>query len=336
MSLEPIDPETALDMYLTDRDTEVTEATIYAHSSRLGHFIRWCQSKGMENLNTLTGRDLHEYRLWRRSEGDLSAVTEKTQMDTLRVFVKWLEQIDAVEPDLHTRVRSPMLDEQENVRDVMLGSDRATEILQYLEKYEYATRPHVVLTLLWHTFMRVGAVHALDVPDYDPHKQLLAVHHRPETGTPIKNKSQGERLVAVSEEVCQVLDDWIDTRRPDVTDDHGRQPLIASRQGRAHTTTLREDCYRFTRPCTVTGECPHDRVIEDCDGTDYHDASRCPSSVSPHAFRRGGITYALNQEWPMKAVSDRANVSEKVLDKHYDRRTPEEKMEQRRQYLENI
>jgi hypothetical protein len=38
----------------------------------------------------------------------------------------------------------------------------------------------------------------------------------------------------------------------------------------------------------------------------------------------------------MKAVSDRANVSETVLDEHYDRRTPEEKVEQRRQYLDNI
>jgi hypothetical protein len=39
---------------------------------------------------------------------------------------------------------------------------------------------------------------------------------------------------------------------------------------------------------------------------------------------------------PDKVVSDRANVSQRVLDKHYDRRTEREKMEQRREYLENI
>lgn len=38
----------------------------------------------------------------------------------------------------------------------------------------------------------------------------------------------------------------------------------------------------------------------------------------------------------MKAVGDRANVSEKVLSIHYDSRTDEEKMEQRREYLDEL
>ena len=41
-------------------------------------------------------------------------------------------------------------------------------------------------------------------------------------------------------------------------------------------------------------------------------------------------------EWPPHVVGDRANVSEYVLDEHYDRRTDREKMEHRRKYLENI
>jgi integrase len=229
-----------------------------------------------------------------------------------------------------------MLDAEDNVRDVMLEADRADNILKYLEKFEYASRPHVVVSLLWHTFMRIGAVNALDVGDYDSKEQLLKVRHRPETGTPIKNKKRGERLVAISADLCELLDDWLQIRRPDVTDEHGRAPLIASQQGRIHLSTLRADCYRSTRPCILTGECPHGREIETCDALEYDRAFKCPSSVSPHAFRRGGITYALNQDWPMKAISDRANVSETVLDEHYDRRTPEEKVEQRRQYLDNI
>lgn len=336
MSLEPIDPETALDLYLTDRDTEVTQATLYAHSSRLSHFVRWCDQHEIENLNDLTGRKMQEYRLWRREDGELSPASEKTQMDTVRVFVKYLESIDAVEENLHVKVRSPNLTGKDNVRDVMLEPDRAATILAYLNRYEYASRPHVLFTLLWHTMMRIGAAHALDVEDYDADDQLLEVNHRPETGTPIKNQVKGERLVAVSAEVCSVLDDWIETCRPDVTDEYGREPLLATRQGRAHKGTLRGDCYRYTRPCVVTGDCPHDQDTDSCPALDCDKASQCPSSVSPHALRRGSITYALNQEWPMKAVSDRANVSEGVLDEHYDRRTKREKMEQRRQYLENI
>lgn len=296
MTLEPIKPETAVDLYLTDRANEVAEKTIQSHRSRLSYFVDWCEENEIENLNELSGRDMHEYRVWRREAGDLAPVSEKTQMDTLRVFVQWLETIDAVEPDLHTRVRSPLLSNKENVRDVMLEPDRAEEILAYLDKYEYASRRHVVFALLWHTMMRVGAVHALDVQDYDPHEQRFAVVHRPEADTPIKNQNEGERYVAVADDVAAVVEDWLEMKRPDVTDDHGRKPLVATEHGRAHQSTLRADCYRLTRPCVLSGECPHDRDLETCEAREYGTASRCPSAVSPHALRRGGITYALNSK----------------------------------------
>jgi hypothetical protein len=46
---------------------------------------------------------------------------------------------------------------------------------------------------MWHTMMRVGGVHALDVEDYHPDKQYVEVRHRPDEGTPVKNKGDGER-----------------------------------------------------------------------------------------------------------------------------------------------
>lgn len=39
---------------------------------------------------------------------------------------------------------------------------------------------------------------------------------------------------------------------------------------------------------------------------------------------------------PDKVVSDRTNISPRVIEQHYDRRTEREKMEQRREYLDNI
>jgi integrase len=268
-------------------------------------------------------------------EGDLAPATEKTQMDTLRVFVEWLESIDGVTENLHTKVLSPTLSGGDNVREVMLDEERAERVLEYLRTYEYCSRPHVALELLWHTMLRVGAVHALDCEDYDPVEQSLEIVHRPESETPIKNGEDGQRFVALSAGMCEVLDDWLEHRRPEVTDDYGRSPLITTPQGRAHTTTLRGDCYRFTRPCAVSGECPHGRDVDDCPAAQYDSASECPSSVSPHALRRGGITHALG-DWPKNAVSDRANVSEEVLNKHYDQRSEREKMEKRREYLSDF
>ncbi len=336
MALEPIEPTEAVELYLADRETELTRASLKAHKYRLSHFIRWCDEEGITNLNNLTGRQLHEYRQWRRIDGGLCAVSEKTQMDTLRVFIRWLEKVDGVGQDLHTKVRSPTLSDGEKSRDVMLDAARADRALQYLRKYRYASRQHVVLALLWHTMMRVGAVHALDVDDYNPSEQYIKVQHRPETGTPIKNGKSGERLIALSEDICTILTDWIEDQRPRVTDDYGREPLVTSNQGRVHRSTLRRDCYLYTRPCVFTDECPHDRTIADCDATDHDQPYECPSSVSPHAFRRGALTNALNADVPEKVLSDRANLSESVLDEFYDNRSQQERMEQRRKYLDNL
>jgi len=90
MNLEPIDPETAVELYLAEREAEAAESTIRSHRARLNQFVRWCGEREIDNLNDLTGRKIHEYRLWRRNDGDLKKTTLKTQMDTLRVFVRFL------------------------------------------------------------------------------------------------------------------------------------------------------------------------------------------------------------------------------------------------------
>ena len=148
MTLEPIDPPTALKLYLADRANDLADASLQAHEYRLGHFVRWCDEQPITNLNELTGRRLHEYRLWRRNEGDLSKVSEKTQMDTLRVFIRWLESMDGVETDLSEKVLSPTITPKENARDVMLDAERAEDVLTHLEKYEYASLQHVSTVLM--------------------------------------------------------------------------------------------------------------------------------------------------------------------------------------------
>lgn len=62
-------------------------------------------------------------------------------------------------------------------------------------------------------------------------------------------------------------------------------------------------------------------------------ARTCPSSTHPHALRRGSITAHLLDEIPKPIISDRADVGVDTLDKHYNKMTEEEKMEQRRNIL---
>jgi hypothetical protein len=121
-----------------------------------------------------------------------------------------------------------------------------------------------------------------------------------------------------------------------MTDEHGREPLFTTKNGRLAGTTIRETLYKVTRPCFYGSECPHGRDTDDCEATTYGYHSKCPSSVSPHSVRRGSITNHLSEDVPEKVVSDRMNVGMDVLDKHYDKRSEEVKVEQRREYLEDI
>jgi integrase len=193
-----------------------------------------------------------------------------------------------------------------------------------------------VLELLGHTGIRLGSLVALDLDDYDPEEQRLELRHRPEADTGLKNGNEGERLVALGPYVCEVLDDWIDRQRPGVTDDNGRDPMLTTQHGRLSGTTVRETVYKATRPCYYGDDCPHNRNPDECEGADYGSYSRCPSSVSPHSIRRGSITHHLSEDVPEKVVSDRMNVGQDVLDKHYDKRDEEVKVEQRRDYISGI
>lgn len=73
-----------------------------------------------------------------------------------------------------------------------------------------------------------------------------------------------------------------------------------------------------------------------CEARPRNHSSKCPDSLNPHAIRRGSITHSLNNDMPDKVVSDRANVSPEVIEQYYDRRSEREKMEQRRDYLDNL
>lgn len=335
--LEPIGAAEAKEMYIEQRKEEVSDSTLQAHHYRLKHFVRWCEDvEGIENLNTLNGRDLQRYKMWRRQDGGLNNVTMVTQLSTLRVFIQWCERIDAVQEGLHDKILLPSLSKTEDRRDAMLDAEDAEALIEYLRQFEFATRTHALTEVLWHTGMRIGAVHGLDLEDYDNEEQTLEMRHRPETGTRLKNKEDGERFVSLSADVCDVLDAYIQYNRIETVDEFGRKPLFSSRCGRPAKSSLRDSVYRSTRPCEYTGDCPHGREIESCEAMEPNKASKCPSSVSPHAIRRGSITQHLSKDVPEKVVSDRMNVSLDVLEKHYDRRSEREKADQRRDYLDEL
>lgn len=330
--LEPLDPRTAKEMYLDDRRHEVASATLQSHHYRLKQFVEWCQDEDIDNLNEFSGRDIHRFRVKRREEDGVATATMKGQLTTLRQFLRFAASIDGVEQGLDEKIILPTTT-ADDAREVMLEPERAQKVLEHLDQYRYATLEHALLTVLWHTGLRIGAAIGLDISDYNAEEQYIELVHRPDQGTSLKNRSNGERLVALSNRVCTVLDDWLEVNHPGVVDDHGRDPLFATKRDRLSRNRGRTIAYQYSRPCVYDGTCPHDRDMETCDSLPTSQAHSCPSSLSPHPIRRGSITYHLQQDTPKPVVGSRMDLGLDVLDRHYDERTKEEKLRQRRQYL---
>lgn len=325
--LEPIDPRTVQELFLDHKATNCTKATVQNQRYRTNHFVRWCDEVGFENLNELTGHDIQKYRLWRKDDGDLNKMTMRAQMSTLRVFLKWAGSIEAVPEDLYNKVMVPRARPDEANRDETLDASAAKEILDYLSRYEYSSIEHAGIGALWETGIRLGVARSLDVSDVDFDAECLQIVHRPDKDTRLKNGRGGERPVAMTPELMELLEDYLEMSCEEVTDDYSRKPLFTTRNGRMHRNTMRRIVYRVTAPCYRGDPCPNCR---------QGDTAKCPEAVGPHTIRRGSITHFLSKDVPVEIVSDRIDVSRKVLDKHYDKRSAEVKLEQRRGYLDNI
>jgi site-specific recombinase XerD len=335
--LNPITPDAALEYYLDARRYDLRETTLRSHGSRLRSFIDWLKDNGVDNMNEVDLRTVHEYRVYKREDNGendpCNSVTMQGQVSTIRRFLDHLVDIDAVHESVPDRIRLPKVDGDES-SDTKLDSGRASAILDFLRSYRYASPQHVTLLLMWRTSARRGGVRALDLEDFHTDDNALAFRHRPETGTPLKNGSNGERDVYLTDRAATVIMDYIESpNRHNVIDEHDRQPLITTEYGRPSLTTYQNWIYKITRPCVIGEPCPHDKDTDTCEFLSHNRASGCPSSVSPHAVRTGSITALRDAGTPRQVVSDRGDVSEKVLEKHYDKASKRQKMRRRREHL---
>lgn len=335
MSLKPTPPHEAKNRFLKDKKGSVTRKTVKNYRTTLNQFCDWLGGQQLSNLNNLDSEIIQKYREHRLSK--VKRITGRQDMMTIKQFTEFCEHIAAVPRGMSDMVRIPQINPSDEICDDLLTRDEAVELLKFLRKYEYATNRHITLIILWKTGMRLSGLRALDIEDFDEGRPALKIRHRPDTRTPLKNKERGERDVLITTGTADIIRDYIDNTRKEVTDEYGRKPLLTSKSGRVVETTIQRYVYTATRPCYYNGGvCPFDRKPEDCEAMSWNGSCKCPGSVSPHALRRGYVTASRNAGQPKDVTGERVNMSGKVLDKHYDKGTSAEKAERRKDHIRDI
>jgi site-specific recombinase XerC len=335
---EDIDPETATTNWLMNEKREVTDRTHANYSTVADKWCEFCEEHDIESMAEVSGRTLMKFKSWRAEQVKISTVGQN--LSCLRRFIHFCENIEAVKSGLLDRVPDARPPNSGQVRDEKVDKETAEAVLNYLRKFDYASRRHAIVELIWHCAFRTVTCMSIDTAHchLDRDDPFIVLENRPQEDTRLKNGDKSEREVSISTDVAEVLQDYIDMNRFDVTDDYGRNPLFTTRQGRATKNTIRRDIRTATRPCEYDDGCPFGEDPADCQArSNRHKAGDCPGVTTGHPLRRGSITHAhLDNDVPKRVVSDRCDVSEEVLVEHYDRQEESRKREIRRGYLDDM
>jgi site-specific recombinase XerD len=323
--------EQAFQQFIESRRHEVTEKTLKGQKTAVLQFVEWLEDEDIY-LNELNGFHLEQFYTYEKNRG-LTKVTLQQYMTSVRQFIRFLERVEAVRDGLSDKLRKPSPSKEEQRSSTEIEPERVQEILEFMDRFEYAKQHHVVMKLLWRTGVRTGTLWSLDKQDFTEidGKPVLKARHRPQTGTRLKKKEEGERIINLRDRTAQIVQDYIDHNRPQVEDEHGREPLLATDHGRMSKTVIRRICYRWT--------CPKVTQVDTCNckqPSTRQDANECEKSVTPHVIRSASITHWRRNDVPTEVVSDRMDVSPDIIGQHYDRRTEEGKAQQRRQFLEDL
>jgi site-specific recombinase XerC len=340
-------PVLVVEYFLRAHELEWSDGTHDDYSYTLTRLLEYLDYAGIDTLSEIDGSTMEGFKSWRKRDAHVELSTLEGQLKNIRVCVRWCERIGIVDDGVADDIVLPELDPSDVVSYRRIDTDTADAIITYHQNREYVTRAYTEWVLMWELLLRTSDIRAIDLEHYHPEEGYIELVSNPEEDTRLKNGANevegegSEREVNVPDWVCDILDTYINgtgdpnhPKRIDTTDDYGRNPLFTTRKGRVSDETVRRDIYRITQPCRHGQECPHDRDPDTCEArNDNNILSRCPSNVSPHPVRRGGICHQLTEGVPKETICGKADVSLPVLNKHYDLRAKEEARIQRRTVL---
>lgn len=334
MSRRDLSPREAARHWMDKRSVEFTEQTQQTYWYRIKQLAEYLEDEaGIDSMADLDPWTLDEFDAAYRRRG-VEKVTLKKNYGTINNWLDWAETVGIAPEGISEVLDPPAVAKQDEVSRERLVPEVATANLDAFRSRSIsdgrASLKHTLLELMWWSGARIGALRGLDRGDVNLEAGTVEFVHRPETGTPIKQAFNPERVIGFPDDVVAVLRDYAEHVRPQkVFDEYAREPFLTTSQGRLSEQSALRYSKFATVPCHG-GPCPHGQNQPTCEWFNLRQARSCPSSRGPHAVRTGAITNLRNSGWALDEVAERVNTSPERIKQHYDFPDKDEQYRERR------
>lgn len=193
------------------RERNWSETTLTTQTHHCYRFILWATERGLHHAADITRPVLERYQRhlyqYRKKNGEsLSTRTQRTTLQPLQVWFRWLTQQNLLLANPAADLELPKL-EKRLPRQIL----SVEQVEAVLDRCDLTTpqgiRDRALMELLWSTGIRRGEAARLDIYSVDGSRRILTI---------VQGKGKEDRVIPVGERALRWIQHWVHQVRPEV------------------------------------------------------------------------------------------------------------------------
>lgn len=213
------------------RERNWSETTLKTQTHHQYRFILWASEHGLNYASDITRPTLERYQRhlyqYRKKNGEpLSTRTQRTALQPVQVWFKWLTQQNLILANPAADLELPRLEKR--LPRTILSVEQVEDVLNHCDlTTAQGIRDRTLMELLWSTGIRRGEVPALDLYSVDGSRHILTI---------VQGKGKQDRVIPIGERALWWVQHYMEHTRPDMLSNSGCRALFLAMDGVAGLT----------------------------------------------------------------------------------------------------